>query len=67
MTYGNNTATSYRKAGVYTGRILRGAKPAELPVDQDSKFELIINMKVAKTLRIAVPTSLQLLADEVIE
>ena len=65
MTYGNNTATSYRKAGVYTGRILRGAKPAELPVDQDSKFELIINMKVAKALRIAVPNSLQLLADEV--
>jgi putative ABC transport system substrate-binding protein len=67
ITYGNDTAASYRKAGVYTGRILRGAKPADLPVDLDTKFELIINMKTAKALGIAVPTSLQLLADEVIE
>jgi putative ABC transport system substrate-binding protein len=67
MSYGNNLADSYRKAGMYTGRILRGTPPAELPVEQASKFELIINMKTAKALGVTVPNSLQLLADEVIE
>jgi putative ABC transport system substrate-binding protein len=67
MSYGNNLADSYRKAGMYTGRILRGTRPAELPVEQASKFELIINMKTAKALGVNVPNSLQLLADEVIE
>jgi putative ABC transport system substrate-binding protein len=67
MSYGNNLADSYRKAGIYTGRILRGTPPAELPVEQATKFELIINMKTAKALGVAVPNSLQLLADEVIE
>jgi len=67
LTYGNNTAASWRKAGVYTGRILRGARLADLPVELDSKFELILNMKTAKALGIAVPNSLQLLANEVIE
>jgi putative tryptophan/tyrosine transport system substrate-binding protein len=67
LTYGNNSTASYRKAGVYTGRILRGASLADLPVELDSKFELIINMKTAKALGIAIPNSLQLLADEVIE
>jgi putative ABC transport system substrate-binding protein len=67
MSYGNNVTDSFRKAGMYTGRILRGTPPAELPIEQASKFELIINMKTAKSLGVVVPNSLQLLADEVIE
>jgi putative tryptophan/tyrosine transport system substrate-binding protein len=67
LVYGNNIVSNYRKAGIYTGRILRGAQPADLPVELDTKFELIINVKTAKALRITVPNSLQLLADEVIE
>jgi putative ABC transport system substrate-binding protein len=67
LTYGNTAAASWRKAGVYTGRILRGARVADLPVELDSKFELILNMKTAKALGIKIPNSLQLLADEVIE
>jgi len=67
MSYGNNIADAYRKAGVYTARILKGAKPADLPVDRASKFELIINLNAAKSLGLSVPNSMQLLADEVIE
>ena len=67
MSYGNNIADAYRKAGVYTARILKGAKPADLPVDRASKFELIINLNTAKSLGLSVPNSMQLLADEVIE
>ena len=67
MSYGTNLAEGYRQVGVYTGRILKGDKPADLPVVQSSKFELVINMKAAKALRIAVPNSMQILADEVIE
>ena len=67
MSYGNNIADAYRKAGVYTARILKGAKPADLPVDRASKFELIINLNAAKSLGLEVPNSMQLLADEVIE
>jgi putative ABC transport system substrate-binding protein len=67
LIYGNNIVSNYRRAGVYTGRILRGAQPADLPVELDTKFELIINVKTAKALGITVPNSLQLLADEVIE
>jgi putative ABC transport system substrate-binding protein len=57
----------YRQVGVYTAKILKGAKPAELPVQQVTKFELIINMKTAKTLGISISDNLLSLADEVIE
>ena len=67
MSYGTNLAEGYRQVGVYTARILKGDKPADLPVVQSSKFELVINMKTANALGIAVPNSMQILADEVIE
>jgi putative ABC transport system substrate-binding protein len=67
LTYGNSLADSYRQLGVYAGRILKGAKPADLPVVRPSKFELVINLKTAKALGLNVPTSMQLLADEIIE
>jgi putative ABC transport system substrate-binding protein len=67
LSYGSDIGDQYRSAASYVDRILRGAKPTDLPIQQPSKFEFIINMKTAKTLGITVPTSMQLLADEVIE
>ena len=67
MSYGTDFADSYRQAGVYTGRIVRGEKPTDLPVQRATKFEFMINLKTAKALGLAVPNSMQLLADEVIE
>jgi putative ABC transport system substrate-binding protein len=67
MSYGTNNLDMFRQVGIYAGQLLKGAKPADMPVLQSTKFEFVINLQTARALGIEVPNSIQLLADEVIE
>ena len=67
LSYGNDLADPVRRAATYVDRILRGAKPSELPVQMPTKFEMVVNLKTAKTLGLTIPPNLLARADEVIE